>query len=64
MGRYALLLAYDRKHDRPVHFKLFLDYEDIVLRIDLGWRDFGQYPNLAAMAFADYGREEGARAIY
>ena len=64
MGRYALLLAHDRKHDRPVHFKLFLDYEDIVLRMDLGWRDFGQYPNLAAMAFADYGRKEGARAIY
>ena len=64
MGRYALLLAHDRKHDRPVHFKLFLDYEDIVLRMDLGWRDFGQHPNLAAMAFADYGQKKGARAIH
>ena len=54
MGRYVLLLAYDRKHQKPVHFKLFLDYGDIILRMDLGWRDFGQYPNPTATAFVDY----------
>jgi hypothetical protein len=59
MGRYALLLAYDRKHQKRVHFKLFLDYQDVVLRMDLGWRDFGQYPNPTAAAFADYPAENG-----
>jgi len=58
MGRYVLLLAYDRKHQKTVHFKLFLDYGDIVLRMDLGWRDFGQYPNPTAAAFVDYQPEE------
>jgi hypothetical protein len=62
MGRYVLLLAYDRKHQKPVHFKLFVDYEDVVLRMDLGWRDFGQYRNPAASAFADY--QDGPRAIH
>jgi hypothetical protein len=54
MGRYTLILAHDHKLGRPVHFKLFLDYQDIVLRMDLGHRDYGQSANLAAMIYADY----------
>jgi hypothetical protein len=61
MGRYALLLAHDRKHQRRVHFKVFVDYPDMVRRLDLGWRDFGQYRNLAAAAFEDY--QDGPRPI-
>jgi len=54
MGRYVLLHSFDARHQKPVHFKLFLDYEDVVLRMDLGRRDFGQYPNPTAAAFVDY----------
>jgi hypothetical protein len=54
MGHYVLLHSFDRKHVKPVHFKLFLDYEDVVLRMDLGLRDFGQFPNPSAAAFVDY----------
>ena len=64
MGRYALLLAQDRKHQQLVHFKLFLDYEDMVLRMDLGGRDFGQYANPGAAAFVDFHSEEGAKEIH
>jgi hypothetical protein len=59
MGRYVLLHSFDAQHMKPVHFKLFLDYEDVVLRMDLGWRDFGQYPNPAAAAFVDYHPDGG-----
>jgi hypothetical protein len=58
MGRYVLLHSFDAKHQKSVHFKWFLDYEDAVLRMDLGWRDFGQHDNPAALAFADYRSDE------
>jgi hypothetical protein len=61
LGRYALLLGYDHKHQERVHFKVFIDYPDMVLRMDLGWRDFGQFRNPAAAAFEDY--REGPRPI-
>jgi hypothetical protein len=63
MGRFALIHANDHKLQRPVHFKLFLDYKDVVLRMDLGLRDFGQYPNLAAMRYADYAVEPDDRNV-
>jgi len=59
MGRYVLLHSFDNKHQQPVHFKLFLDYEDVVLRMDLGWRDFGQFANPTAAAFVDYHADHG-----
>ena len=61
MGRYALLLGYDRKREHRVHFKLFLDYPDVVMRIDLGWGDYGQYRNPGVEAFEDY--RDGPREI-
>jgi hypothetical protein len=45
LGPYLLVLSYDTVIQRPVHIKYFFGYEADRIRVNAGWRDFGQYPD-------------------
>jgi len=43
MGKYVYFLGEDLKLKARVHIKYFLETPEPMIRVNLGWRDFGQY---------------------
>ena len=42
-GHYHYFVGHDRKRGTPIHIKWYTDFPDERLRVDTGWRDYGQW---------------------